>query len=45
MKHEIVNLQSDFFTNWSREFLRYLDAKENPDFPNKTRRRIWGIED
>ena len=36
--------KDDFFKNWCKEFLRYLDAQENPDFPNKTRRRMWGIE-
>tara|TARA_B100000902_G_scaffold396489_1_gene457632 strand:+ start:399 stop:536 length:138 start_codon:yes stop_codon:yes gene_type:complete len=44
MKKETFNLQSDFFRNWSKEFLRYLDTQENPDFPNKAHRRIWGIE-
>ena len=45
MKKETPNLQSDFFNNWSKEFLKYLDAQENPDFPNKTHRRMWGIDD
>jgi hypothetical protein len=44
MKEETCNLQSNFFKNWSKEFLRYLDTQEKPDFPNKTHRRIWGIE-
>ena len=45
MKKERLPLQSDFFKNWCKEFLRYLDAQENPEFPNKTHRRIWGLED
>ena len=39
------SLENDFFKNWSKKFLEFLDSQENPDFPNKIHRRIWGIED
>lgn len=45
MQKKTPNIQSEFFKNWSREFLRYLDAQEHIDFPNKTHRRIWGFDD
>ena len=37
--------EDDFFKNWSNKFLEFLDSEENPDFPNKTHRRIWGLDD
>ena len=45
MKPKKANLQNDFFKNWSKKFLEFLDSEENPDFPNKTHRRIWGLDD
>ena len=45
MKKETPNLQIDFFNNWSKEFLKYLDAQETPYFPNRTHRRMWGLDD
>ena len=45
MKAKKTNLENNFFKNWSKKFLEFLDSKENPDFPNKTHRRIWGIDD
>ncbi len=38
-------LKNDFFQNWSKNFLAYLNAKEYPDFPNKKHRKLWGIDD
>ena len=40
-KNSMVN---DFFKNWSKKFLEFLDSEENPDFPNKTHRRMWGLD-
>tara|TARA_B100000963_G_C22482786_1_gene605514 strand:- start:522 stop:659 length:138 start_codon:yes stop_codon:yes gene_type:complete len=37
--------ENDFFKNWSKKFLEFLDSTKKPDFPNKTHRRIWGIDD
>ena len=45
MKNSKKKLKTDFFRNWCKRFLEYLDAQENPDFPNKTHRKLWGMED
>ena len=45
LNKETPSLQGNLFKNWSKEFLKYLDTQENPDFPNKTHRRMWGIDD
>jgi len=45
MKKETPSQQSYFFKNWSKKYLRYLNAQENPDFPNKIHRRVWGLDD
>ena len=38
-------LKNNFFQNWVKNFLEYLNAKEHPDFPSKKHRRLWGIDD
>jgi len=45
MKKETPILQSDFFKNWCKDFLRYLDEQKNPDFPNRRHRKMWGIDE
>ena len=35
--------ENEFFNNWSKKFLEYLDSEENPDFPNKLHRFLWGL--
>jgi hypothetical protein len=35
--------ENDFFSNWSKKFLEYLEAEENKDFPNKLHRFLWGL--
>ena len=35
--------ENKFFSNWSKKFLEYIDVEDNPDFPNKLHRFLWGL--